>query len=44
MKLLDLLHDPLEHRVAVQVALIEHGVRVHGGMDRRVLAVAPKPS
>ncbi len=27
------------HRVAVQVALIEHGIRPHGGVDRRVLAV-----
>ncbi len=25
---------------SAQVALIEHGVRPHGGLDRRVLAVA----
>ena len=40
--LLQLLHRPqypLSHRAAVQVALIEHGIRPHGGMDR-VLAVA----
>ena len=30
---------PLPHRTAVQVALIEHGVRTHRGMDQRVLAV-----
>ncbi len=37
---LQLLHRPqypLPNREAVQVALIEHGVGVHGSMDRRVL-------
>ena len=33
------LYDPFPHRVAVEVALVEHGIRPHGGMDRRVLAV-----
>ncbi len=32
---------PLPRREPVQVALIEHGIRPHGGLDRRVLAVAP---
>ncbi len=32
-------HYPLPHRVAAQVALFEHGIRPHGGMDRRVIAV-----
>ena len=39
---LQLLHRPeypLPHRKPVQVALIEHGIGPHGGMDRRVLAV-----
>ena len=31
---------PLPNRVAAQVALIEHRIGPHGGMDRRVLAVA----
>ncbi len=31
--------NPLPHRVAVQVASLEHGIRPHGGLDRRVLAV-----
>ena len=38
-----LLHRPqypLPHRTALQVALIEHGVGPHSGMDRRVMAVA----
>ncbi len=30
---------PLPHRVAVQVTLPKHGIRAHGGLDRRVLAV-----
>ncbi len=30
---------PPPHRVPVQVALLQHGNRPHGGMDRRVLAV-----
>ncbi len=33
------LEYALPHRVAVQVALLKHGVRPRGGMDRRVLAV-----
>ncbi len=39
---LQLLHRPQHpspHRVAVQVADLKHGVRPHGGLDRRVLAV-----
>ena len=39
---LQLLHRPqypLPHRVAIQVALIEHRIRLHGGLDRCVLAV-----
>ncbi len=32
--------DRGQHLQAVQVALIEHGIGPHGGMDRRVLAVA----
>ncbi len=31
---------PPPHRAAVQAASLKHGVRPHGGMDRRVLAVA----
>ena len=30
---------PLPHRKPAQVALIEHDIRLHGGMDRRVVAV-----
>ncbi len=30
---------PLPHRIPLQVARLEHRVRPHGGMDRRVLAV-----
>ncbi len=30
---------PLPHRIAVELALLKHGIRPHGGMDRRVLAV-----
>ncbi len=30
---------PTPNRVAVQVALIEHGIRPHGGLDWGVLAV-----
>ncbi len=40
--LLQLLHRPqypLPHRVAVQVALLKHGVGPHGSFDRRVNAV-----
>ncbi len=39
---LQFLHRPQHpppHRVAVQVASLKHGARLHGGMDRRVLAV-----
>ncbi len=39
---LQLLHRPqypLPHRKPVQVARLKHGVRPHGGMDRRVGAV-----
>ena len=39
---LQLLHRPqdaLSHRGAIKVALIEHGIRPHGDMDRRVGAV-----
>ncbi len=39
-KLLRRLHHPLEHRIALQVTLLQHGVRPHGGMDRRFGAVA----
>ena len=39
LQLLNRPQYPLPHRVAVQVALIEHGAGVHGGMYRRVLAV-----
>ena len=31
---------PLPHLTPLQVALLEHGIRPHRGMDRRVLAVA----
>ena len=31
---------PLPHRIPVQVASLKHGIRPHGGTDRRVLAVA----
>ena len=34
------LENPLPHGVADQVALLEHGIRPHGGLERRVLAVA----
>ncbi len=40
MRFISCLDDPPPHRVAFQVALIEHGIRPHGGMDWRVLAVA----
>ncbi len=30
---------PPPRRIAVQVAGLKHGIRPHGGMDRRVLAV-----
>ena len=29
-------HHPLPHLVFLQLALVEHGVGLHGGMDRRV--------
>ena len=38
-----LLHCPQyppPHRTAVQVGRLKHGIRPHGGLDRRVLAVA----
>ncbi len=39
---LELLHRPqysLSHRVALQIAAFEHGIRPRGSLDRRVLAV-----
>ncbi len=40
MRFISCLDDPPPHRVAVQIAHIKHGVRPHGGMDRRIGAVA----
>jgi len=37
LQFLNRLYNPPPHRIAVQVALIEHRIRPHGGMDRRVL-------
>ncbi len=39
---LHLLHRPqypLPHRIAVQIALLQHRIRPHGGLDRRVPAM-----
>ncbi len=38
-KLLDRPQYPPPHRAAVQVNLLQHGIRAHGGLDRRVLAM-----
>ncbi len=39
LQLLHRLQYPPPHRIPVQVATLKHGIRPHGGMDRRVLAV-----
>ncbi len=36
---LDRLHDPQPHSLAFQVALVEHGVGLHGGVNSSVGAV-----
>ena len=39
LQLLDRPQNPLPRRKPVQVASLKHGIRPHGGMDRRVIAV-----
>ncbi len=39
LQLLDRLDDPQPHRPPVHVALLEHGVGLHGGVDRGLGAV-----
>ena len=36
---LDSLHNPQPRRLPVQVALLKHGIRVQGSVDRRFVAV-----
>ncbi len=44
MQLVDRPQYPLPRRKSVQVAPIEHGIRPHGGMDRRVESGSVEPS
>ncbi len=39
LQLLNRPQYPPPHRAAVQIPLLKHGIRPHGGVDRRVLAV-----
>jgi hypothetical protein len=43
-QLFNRLQHSLSHRVAVQVALLQHRVGAHRGMDRRVFPVVLQPA
>ncbi len=41
-KLLNRFDHSLPYRVALHIPFLQHGVRPYGGMDRRILTVAPR--